>query len=117
MTAEARAFIAVEKLTGRSQRRQGVRLLVVSRSALYDRLVHTPSDREVSDAELGKLVRDLQARSRRGPVVAEHCQSALGHLRLDHPHNYNLRCGHSTLGGISPANYEKNRQHIAAQAA
>jgi len=30
---------------------------------------------------------------------------------------YNLRRRHSTLGGISPANYEKNRQHIAAQAA
>jgi putative transposase len=30
---------------------------------------------------------------------------------------YNIRRRHSTLGGISPANYEKNRQHIAAQAA
>ncbi len=30
---------------------------------------------------------------------------------------YNLRRRHSTLGGISPANYEKNRQHVAAQAA
>jgi len=30
---------------------------------------------------------------------------------------YNLRRRHSTLGGVSPANYEKNRQHIAAQAA
>ena len=30
---------------------------------------------------------------------------------------YNLRRRHSTLGGVSPANYEKNRQHVAAQAA
>ena len=30
---------------------------------------------------------------------------------------YNLRRRHSTLGGISPANYEKNRQRVAAQAA
>jgi transposase InsO family protein len=30
---------------------------------------------------------------------------------------YNLRRRHSTLGGVSPANYEKTRQHVAAQAA
>ena len=51
MTAEVQAFIEAEKQADRNVVK-ACELLSVSRSAFYDRLAHTPSAREISDAEL-----------------------------------------------------------------
>jgi putative transposase len=62
MTAEVQAFIAAEKQADRNVVK-ACELLVVSRSAFYDRLGHTPSAREVSDAELVEKIKAIHAPS------------------------------------------------------
>jgi hypothetical protein len=62
MTAEVQAFIAAEKQADRNVVK-ACELLVVSRSAFYDRLGHTPSAREVSDAELVEKIKAIHAAS------------------------------------------------------
>jgi putative transposase len=62
MTAETQAFIEAEKQADRNVLK-ACELLVVSRSAFYDRLAHTPSTREISDAELTEKIQAIHARS------------------------------------------------------
>jgi putative transposase len=62
MTAETQAFIEAEKQADRNVAK-ACELLVVSRSAFYDRMVHIPSAREVSDAELTEKIKAIHADS------------------------------------------------------
>jgi transposase InsO family protein len=62
MTAEVQAFIAAEKQADRNVTK-ACELLLVSRSAFYDRLDHTPSARELSDAELVEKIKGIHAAS------------------------------------------------------
>jgi putative transposase len=62
MSAEVQAFITAEKQADRNVLK-ACELLVVSRSAFYDRLDHTPSAREVSDAELMERIKAIHAQS------------------------------------------------------
>ena len=62
MTAEVQAFVAAEKQAGRNVAK-ACELLEVSRSAFYERLNHTPSTRELGDAELTKKIRQIHAAS------------------------------------------------------
>lgn len=63
MTAQVRAFVAAEKQADRNVAK-ACELLQVSRSAFYDQLNHTPSAREISDAELTEEIRAVHAGSR-----------------------------------------------------
>jgi len=63
MIAETQAFIEAEKQADRNVAK-ACELLVVSRSAFYDRLDHTPSVREASDAELTEKIKAIHAASR-----------------------------------------------------
>jgi HTH-like domain/Integrase core domain len=62
MTAETQAFIEAEKQADRNVLK-ACELLVVSRSAFYGRLAHTPSVRELSDAELIEKIKAIHAAS------------------------------------------------------
>jgi transposase InsO family protein len=62
MTAEVQAFIEAEKQADRNVAR-ACELLEVSRSAFYDRLDHTPSPRDISDAELTEKIIAIHAAS------------------------------------------------------
>jgi putative transposase len=62
MTAGVQAFIEAEKQADRNVLK-ACELLVVSRSAFYDRLAHSPSAREVSDAELVEKIKAIHAAS------------------------------------------------------
>jgi putative transposase len=62
MIAETQAFIEAEKQADRNVAK-ACELLVVSRSAFYDRLDHTPSVREASDAELTGKIKAIHAQS------------------------------------------------------
>ena len=62
MTAEVQAFIEAEKQADRNVAK-ACELLVVSRSAFYDRLDHIPSLREISDAELMEKIKAVHAAS------------------------------------------------------
>ncbi len=62
MTAETQAFIEAEKQADRNVLK-ACELLMVSRSAFYDRLAHAPSPREVSDAELTEKIKAIHAQS------------------------------------------------------
>jgi putative transposase len=62
MNAEVQAFIEAEKQADRNVTK-ACELLVVSRSAFYDRLAHTPSARELSDAELVEKIKAIHADS------------------------------------------------------
>lgn len=62
MTAEVQAFIEAEKQAERNVAK-ACELLEVSRSAFYDRLTHTPSPRQVSDAELTEKIKLIHAAS------------------------------------------------------
>jgi len=62
MAAETQAFIEAEKQADRNVAK-ACELLVVSRSAFYDRMVHIPSAREVSDAELTEKIKAIHADS------------------------------------------------------
>jgi hypothetical protein len=62
MTAEVQAFIEAEKQRDRNVAKT-CELLDVSRSAFYDRLNHTPSARQLSDAELTAKIQAIQAAS------------------------------------------------------
>jgi transposase InsO family protein len=64
MTAEVQAFIAAEKQADRNVAK-ACELLDVSRSAFYDRLNHTPSVREISDADLTEKIKAIHEQSRR----------------------------------------------------
>lgn len=58
MTTETQAFIEAEKQADRNVAK-ACELLVVSRSAFYDRLDHVPSAREVSDAEVMEKIKAI----------------------------------------------------------
>ena len=62
MTTETQAFIEAEKQADRNVAK-ACELLVVSRSAFYDRLDHVPSAREVSDAEVMEKIKAIHALS------------------------------------------------------
>jgi transposase InsO family protein len=64
MSAEVQAFIEAEKQADRNVAK-ACELLDVSRSAFYDRLKHTPSVREISDAELTEKIKAIHEQSRR----------------------------------------------------
>jgi putative transposase len=63
MIAECQAFIEAEKQADRNLAK-ACELLEVSRSAFYDRLNHTPSARELSDAELTEKIKVIHTASR-----------------------------------------------------
>lgn len=62
MTAEVQAFIEAEKQADHNVVK-ACELLSVSRSAFYDRLAHTPSAREISDAELLERIEAIHGES------------------------------------------------------
>jgi putative transposase len=62
MTAETQAFIEAEKQADRNVLK-ACELLAVSRSAFYGRLAHSPSARELSDAELIEKIKAIHAAS------------------------------------------------------
>jgi transposase InsO family protein len=57
-----------------------------------------------------KLIRQLQTRDDRGPLLGNHRPAALRHLAWIEGW-YNLHRRHSSLGGISPARYEQQKIH------
>jgi transposase InsO family protein len=63
MIAKCQAFVEAEKHAGRNVAR-ACELLQVSRSAFYDRLIRTPSAREVSDGELIEKIRHIHTGSK-----------------------------------------------------
>ena len=62
MTTETQAFIEAEKQADRNVLK-ACELLMLSRSAFYDRLDHAPSAREVSDAESTEKIKAIHAQS------------------------------------------------------
>jgi putative transposase len=62
MSAEVQAFVEAEKQADRNVAK-ACELLVVSRSAFYDRLDHTPSAHEISDASLLERIKAIHTAS------------------------------------------------------